>query len=92
MLNIIQVLAIMGSDATVQSNDAIASLLIESKLDSTIVEAVINKDIISLERQLDICPDVVCIISPAEDDDKEKDDDEEKDKNTSEQNNTAIGF
>lgn len=89
MLNAIQVLATIGSDATLQSDDAIASLLIKSELDSATVEAIVNKDVISLERQLDICPDIVCIILPADDD---EDEDEEKDDSTEETNKLAIGF
>ncbi|RHW77869.1 hypothetical protein [Colwellia sp. RSH04] len=40
-------------------------------------EAIIKKDITSLERQLDICPDIKCFIIPAEDDEPSENDKEE---------------
>lgn len=41
-------------------------------------EAIINKDITSLERQLDICPDIKCFLIPAEDEEPSKKEEEEE--------------
>tara|TARA_B110001454_G_C12507662_1_gene345411 strand:+ start:161 stop:436 length:276 start_codon:yes stop_codon:yes gene_type:complete len=91
MSNVIQVLEQMGSDANIQSEDAIETLLVSAELETEITEAIINKDVISLERQLDVCPDIVCLVLPAEDDD-EKDDDNDDQDSTEETSNSVIGF
>jgi hypothetical protein len=45
------------------------------------VESFIGSDLTSLAKQLDICPEIICFIFPAEDDDEsegEDDDNQEK--------------
>jgi len=91
MSKVIQVLAQMGSDVSCQSEDATNSLLVTIELESEIAEFIINKDVTSLERQLDVCPDIVCAVFPAEDDEEEKDD-EKDDDSTEETSNCVIGF
>lgn len=81
-----QVLEQMGSDANCQSEDAINNLLVAAKLDPEITEAIVNKEVISLERQLDVCPDIVCFVVPAEEDENDEQD------STEEQNFSVIGF
>lgn len=91
MSKVIQVLEQMGSDASLQSEQAIEQLLTAAEVNVEQAEAIISKDVISLERQLDVCPDIVCLIVPAEDDDEN----EEKDDNTDsseETSNSVIGF
>lgn len=93
MSNVIQVLAQMGSDATLQSNDAITSLLLDSELDTALIEAIQNSDIIALERQLDVRHNIVCAIGIPDGDEDEKDDDkDDDDDSTEETSNIAIGF
>lgn len=91
MSKVIQVLAQMGSDASLQSEEAIKQLLSATEVDAEQAEAIVNKDITSLERQLDVCPDIVCVIVPAEDDD-EKEDDKEDDDSAEETSNRVVGF
>ena len=86
MSKVMQVLEQMGSDANCQSEDAINNLLVAAELDPEITEAIVNKEVISLERQLDVCPDIVCVVLPAEEED---DDDEDS---TEEKINSVIGF
>lgn len=91
---VIQVLEQMGSDATFQnkqSEQAIERLLTATEVNAEQAEAIINKDIISLEHQLDVCPDIVCFVLPA-DDDENGDDKENEDDSTKETSNTVIGF
>ncbi len=71
MSKVIQVLAEMASDSNLHGEKAINDLLISHEINIEQSRAVITKDITSLERQLDICPDIVCIIVPAEDEEKE---------------------
>ena len=73
MSKVMQVLEQMGSDATLQSEGAIQSLLVSAELDTEITEAIVNKDITSLERQLDVRLDMVCGVLPAEDEDEDED-------------------
>lgn len=86
MSKVMQVLEQMGSDANCQSEDAINNLLVAAKLDPEITEAIVNKEVISLERQLDVCPDIVCFVVPAEEDENDEQD------STEEQNFSVIGF
>lgn len=83
MSKVIDVLARMGQEA----NADIESLLAQEDIDINQSEAILNKDVTSLKRQLDICPDIKCFIIPAEDDEAE---DEQESEN--ETTSTAIGF
>ena len=84
MSKVIQVLEQMGNDASLQSEQAIEQLLATAEVNAEQAQAIINKDTIMLERQLDVCPDIVCLLVPAEDDEKEEGDEkEESDTNTS---------
>lgn len=92
MSNVIQVLEQMGSDAKLQSEQntqAIVQLLATNEIDTEQAEAILNKDITSLERQLDVRPDIVCLIVPADD---EQDGDNDENDSTEETSNFAIGF
>ena len=91
MSKVIQVLEQMASDASLQSEQAIEELLATTAVNAEQVEAIINKDVISLERQLDVRPDIVCFVAPAEDEDEEKDDKDDEN-STEETNNRVIGF
>ena len=92
MNNTIRVLEQMGSDAslqTQQNEQAIGQLLTTAEVDAEQAEAIINKDIISLERQLDVRLEIVCGVLPADDDEDEEKDDEDS---TEETSNRVIGF
>lgn len=67
MSKVIQVLAQMASDSSLQNESAVEALLTTKEINADQSEAIIAKDVITLERQLDICPDIVCIMFPAED-------------------------
>ena len=77
MSKIIQVLEQMANDASLQNEQAIAQLLATTDVNTEQAEAITNKDITSLERQLDVCPDIYCLLVPAEDDEPAEDDSEE---------------
>jgi len=77
MSKIMQVLTQMGSDANLQDEEAIKHLLASTELNSEMTQAIVNKDITALGRQLDVCPDVVCFLVPAEDDEKEGESEQE---------------
>lgn len=77
MSNLIQVLAKMASDSSLHNEAAIEALLASNDINTEQSEAIIAKDVTSLERQLDICPDIVCVLLPAEDDDVPTEDESE---------------
>jgi hypothetical protein len=77
----------MSRDTNYQSEDAINNLLAAAQLDTEITTAIINKDVITLERQLDVRTDIVCMILPAEDDEDNEDND-----STEITNYHVIGF
>ncbi|MGV2872947.1 hypothetical protein [Colwellia sp. E150_009] len=87
MSKVIQVLEQMSRDANGQNEDAINNLLAAAQLDTEITTAIINKDVITLERQLDVRSDIVCMILPAEDDEDNEDND-----STEITNYHVIGF
>jgi len=81
MSKVIQVLEQMARDPNLQNELAIEQLLINTGVTAEQAKAIINKDVISLERQLDVCPDIVCVFVPAEnDDDKDETDKEDESK------------
>lgn len=94
MSKIIQALEQIGNDAKLQNEQAIEQWLVTTELEADQAETIINKDIISLERQLDVCPDVVCIILPAEDDDDDdkKGDDDDENEPIEKTSYSVIGF
>ncbi len=92
MSNIMHVLEQMGSDASLQNEDAIQNILTSTELESEITQAIANKDVISLARQLDVCPDIVCIIHAPDDDEKEEEKEDDDEDSTEESNQIIIGF
>ncbi len=66
--NIIQLLERMGQDASLQSTAEFQQVVSESTLSKDLKQSLLNKDIISLEKQLDTCPDVYCAFLAPEDD------------------------
>ncbi len=89
---IIETLVQIASDASIQKPKEIEQLLVSNNVDKLIATAILNKDIISLERKLDVCPDIVCIfVQPKDDEPAEQEEDEEQDKNT-EKNISVINF
>jgi len=77
MSQAIQVLEQLGQDANLQTPANIESYIATTELDNELTEALVNKDVTSLERSLDVCPDIVCIIAQP-DDEPSEDDSEEK--------------
>jgi len=61
----------------------IEKLIAQTTINTELAEAIRAKDIISLERQLDICPDIYCVMFPAEDDDNTEESDGETEENSS---------
>ncbi|WP_299793399.1 hypothetical protein [uncultured Shewanella sp.] len=67
MSNVIELLERMGQDASLQSTEEQCIAIKSSGLEENIKEPLLKKDLIKLKKELDICPDVVCIFFPAED-------------------------
>lgn len=67
MSNIIQLLERMGQDAALQTEANFDKAITESTLSTTLKTLLLNRDNIILKRELDVCPDVVCLMVPAED-------------------------
>ena len=59
----------------------VEQLLAQAEINTEQAEAIRAKDIVSLERQLDICPDVFCFLIPAEDEEPVKEEEEKEDTN-----------
>jgi len=78
MSNVIELLERMGKDASLQTQQSFEKAIQESELTSELKQTLINRDDISLKRELDICPDVVCIFLPAEDEKPNEDSDEDE--------------
>ncbi len=76
MSKIIQVLEKMANDASLQTEQAIKQLLTTTELDSETSQAIVNKDINTLEKQMCITPIIAHALHPAE---EEENKDENKD-------------
>ena len=79
MTAVIDTLVQLASDASLQNSSATDQLLIDNKIDKETINAIVSKDVTKLERQLDVCPDIVCILVPAEDEDSEENTDDKTD-------------
>ena len=77
MKSVTQVLASMGASADLQSPASVAEFVNQSELSAELQTALIEQDVTTLERNLDICPDIVCIIMDPEDDEPSEDDEEQ---------------
>ncbi|MEZ9593049.1 hypothetical protein AB4298_00285 [Shewanella sp. 10N.261.52.F9] len=76
MSNIIQLLERMGQDASLQSFEQQQIAINESNLDENTKQYLRKSELVELKKQLDICPDVVCIFFPAEDEPKQDESEE----------------
>lgn len=85
MNNVIKILESMGSNLQFSNLIALGSLLTDIKVNSEQSKAIMTKDVSSLEKQLDICPDIYCLLFPAEDGEEEKESDTEQE-NTEQEN------
>ena len=80
MYTVIEALAKIASDASIQESKEIEQLLINNNVDEAIATAILNKDLTSLERQLDVSTDIVClIVQPDPNDEPKEDEDENED-------------
>ncbi len=84
MSKVIEVLETMARNANLNNQAAVEVLINNAEINAEQSKAIIAKDVTSLERQLDICPDVYCILFPAEDESPEDSDapSEEENDNT----------
>ncbi|MCE9685485.1 hypothetical protein LZP73_04535 [Shewanella sp. AS16] len=67
MSNIIQLFERMGQDAGLQNHDAQLTAIQATELTAELKQALLANDAVSLERQLNINPDIFCAMVPAED-------------------------
>ncbi|QDO85478.1 hypothetical protein FM037_22255 [Shewanella psychropiezotolerans] len=74
MSNIIQLLERMGQDSELQTEQSFEQAIQESALTHELKQSLLNRDDISLKRQLDVCPDVVCAMVAHEEDDEDSTD------------------
>ncbi|MBW8189827.1 hypothetical protein K0504_02170 [Neiella marina] len=69
MSAVIELLEKMGADSSLNNAEAFDAAIAQSELSVELKNALVNKNVTALERQLDVCPDTVCMLIPAEDDD-----------------------
>ena len=77
MTTVIDTLTQLASNASLQTPAATEQLLSANNIEEAVADAILAKDVVSLERQLDVCPDIACLLVPAEDDEEEKQDDKD---------------
>jgi hypothetical protein len=92
MSKVIQVLAEMANNTECQSDAAIEALVTAANLNATTAEAILAKDVTSLERQLDVRTDIYCAVFPADDEDDKEDKDKDDTDSSEKISNIAIGF
>jgi hypothetical protein len=79
MSKVIQVLAQMANRADLQSEKSLETFLSTTEINAEQSEAIINKNVVSLEEQLNIHRDIVCFLVPAEDDEPVKEEENDED-------------
>ncbi|PMG76860.1 hypothetical protein BCU84_12480 [Shewanella sp. 10N.286.51.B7] len=76
MSSIIKLLERMGQESGLtESAIEFETAITESNLNEQLKQTMLNRDIVALEKALDICPDVVCILFPADEEEKEQEGD-----------------
>jgi len=78
MTEVIDVLATIGQDAALQTPSALEKFVEQSELSAELQESLITGDTITIKRQLDVCPDIVCVILAPEDDEPSEEPEEEE--------------
>ncbi|WP_394199893.1 hypothetical protein [Shewanella waksmanii] len=84
MSSVIELLEQMGQNAALQNQTGFEQAINDSDLNPNLKTSLLNRDDIRLKRELDVCPDVVCAMIPAEDDEatdsgKDEDSNDSKD-------------
>jgi len=68
MSNVIRLLEKLASDSKFQSEECTKQEIANAEIPEEVKHSILQKDSSSLERQLDVTPDIVCFVIPAEDD------------------------
>ncbi|WP_153912828.1 hypothetical protein [Shewanella sp. TC10] len=72
MSSIIKLLERIGQESGLtESAIEFETAITESNLNEQLKQTMLNRDIVALEKALDICPDVVCILLPADEEESE---------------------
>ncbi|WP_028773237.1 hypothetical protein [Shewanella waksmanii] len=78
MSSVIELLEQMGQNAALQNQTGFEQAIEQSDLSDNLKTSLLNRDDISLKRELDVVPDVKCIFAPAEDEKKDGAKEEDK--------------
>ncbi|KPZ68758.1 MULTISPECIES: hypothetical protein [unclassified Shewanella] len=79
MSSVIKLLERLGKDAILsESATSFEKAISESGLTPELITALNNKDVKSLVNQLDVCPEIVCALLPADEDEDESEQEESK--------------
>ncbi|QBF82076.1 hypothetical protein EXU30_04675 [Shewanella maritima] len=79
MSNIIQLLERMGQDAQLQDAQQLAQEIAQAEISAEQKQALVNQDAQALHKELDVCPDVVCLMVPDKPDEPDEDNDDKPD-------------
>ncbi|ARD21323.1 MULTISPECIES: hypothetical protein [Shewanella] len=75
MSSIIKLLERMGQESGLtESAIEFETAITESNLNEELKKSMLSRDIVALEKSLDICPDVVCVLFPAEEEETKEED------------------
>ena len=77
MSSIIKLLERMGQESGLtESAIEFETAITESNLNEGLKQSMLRRDIVALEKALDICPDVVCVLLPADEEGEESEEGE----------------
>jgi len=82
MTNLVEILETLGKTSDLSNESEIKTFLESSKLDEETINAILTKNEEQLAHQLDVCPDIVCLLVPAEDDEDSEGDSEEQEESS----------
>lgn len=78
MSSIIELLERMGKDSVLsESTTEFEKAINQSDLNTSLKKALMDKNVNELVNQLDVCPEVVCALLPADEDENEEDQQQE---------------
>ncbi|MCL1043766.1 hypothetical protein L2737_00235 [Shewanella electrodiphila] len=73
MSSIIKLLERMGQDSTLtDSKESSEKAINKADINNELKQALINKDVQAIVNQLDVCPDIYCLLFPADEEEAEE--------------------
>ncbi|WP_192022239.1 MULTISPECIES: hypothetical protein [Shewanella] len=90
MSTIIKLLERMGRDAILSNSAEFQAAINDTNLSPELKNALMNKDAQAIVNQLDVCPDIYCLLFPADENENENENEDSKKKPSEDKTEIAL--